>query len=84
MIETKDLALATTLRLEGHEPVRMVLRDREAFWVFGDLAESVVSRYNNGRCQVEPRTYNLKLRQTRDQLFDFLNKRGVYASKPAF
>lgn len=78
MLKTKDLALATTLRVEGHEPIRMELNDdREGVWVFNGKTDLIAVKYHEGGCLVEPRSYNLTLRKTRDELFRFLNRNGV-------
>lgn len=78
MLKTKDLALATTLRVEGHEPIRMEINDdREGVWVFNGSADRLATEYHDGDSRVEPRTYNIMLRRTRDELFRFLNKNGI-------
>jgi hypothetical protein len=77
-MKTKDLALATTLRVHGHEPLRMELNDdREAVWVFNGSSETVCEQYHDGRALVEPKAYNVTLRKTRDELFRFLNRNGI-------
>lgn len=79
MIETKDMALATTLRLEGFEPERMDVRGREAWWFFSDQAADTADRYWSNDLCVNPLRFAKCLKETRGLLFDFLNKRGVDA-----
>jgi hypothetical protein len=78
MLKTKDLALATTLRVHDHEPLRMELNDdKEAVWVFNGASEAIAALYHAGEARVEPRKYNLTLRKTRDELFRYLNRNGI-------
>jgi hypothetical protein len=78
MLRTKDLALATTLRLYGHEPVEMSINgSNEGVWVFNNDAKPVAGRYRDGEALVEPREYNRILRRTREDLFKFLGERGL-------
>jgi hypothetical protein len=78
MLKTKDLALATTLRCEGHEPIKMEMNDsREAVWVFNGCTDQIAARYEAGEMRVEPRRYNIVLRETRGDLFKYLNKQGI-------
>lgn len=77
---TKDLALATVLRCEGIEPLRLELDGRTGWWVFpnGDPQLVEIERdYKKGRMEVEPRQYNRVLRRTRRDLFDFLKGKGI-------
>lgn len=79
-MKTKDLALATTLRVEGHEPDRMEVNDdREAVWVFprDEAVDEIVADYHAEACEVEPRAYNVTLRKTRDELFNFLRANDI-------
>lgn len=76
---TKDLALTVALQTHGYEPKQMVLRGKEAFWVFsgnGGL-KKVTDAYEAQLLTVEPRMFTKKLRVTRDELFNFLGKNGV-------
>lgn len=80
---TQDLALATVLRCEGIEPLRMELEGRTGFWIFpnGDPQMVELQReYKRREALVEPLKYNRVLRATRRQLFDFLKEHGI---KPA-
>jgi hypothetical protein len=82
---TRDLALATTLRLHDHEPVGLRMCDdgRNAEWIFklDEHGQQLVRDYNDGMAEVEPKEYNLKLRATRERLFAFLNNNGVGPAK---
>jgi hypothetical protein len=81
MSKTKDLTLATTLRVMGHEPLRMELNDdREVVWVFNGC-DQIISDYHDWKCQVEPRRYNMMLKKTRDELFKFLRRQGVRSKR---
>jgi uncharacterized protein DUF5659 len=79
-IRTDDLALATVLRTRGFEPDGLELADGEkAMWVFsgdGDL-HATIREYRAGDCRVEPQKYNIKLRETRRMLFQFLQRNGI-------
>jgi hypothetical protein len=77
--QTDDLALATTLRLRGFQPLRLVLADRVALWVFPNDGRvgRIVTSYQAGNSLVEPRRYNACLRQTRKDLFAFLRLNGI-------
>lgn len=71
---TSDLALATTLNLEGIKHHRLVYKRGKAFWCFiksGVLVE-VVADYQDGSMEVEPRGYNTMLAQVRNEMYDFV------------
>lgn len=79
-LRTSDLALATTLTARGFDPIRLEMKGEDAAeWIFnGDASVLRITRqYEAGNCQVEPRSYNLILRRTRRQLFEFLTEHGV-------
>lgn len=76
---TGDLALATTLRVHGHEHRGMELEGQNAVWVFDFTSgvRALVSQYHDGEVAVEPREYNKCLRKTRQQMFGFLKRHGL-------
>lgn len=79
-LRTQDLALATTLRLHGHEPIRMEVNDdRHGVWVFcGDGAlHQIAEDYHDGCAEVEPKDYNQVLGRTRGELYRFLRREGI-------
>lgn len=84
-VRTRDLALATTLRLHDNEPARLAMcaDGLNAEWIFklDREGELLVQDYNDGMAEVEPREYNLMLRRTREQLFAFLKQHGVGPAK---
>lgn len=76
---TDDLALATTLRCEGFEPIGMVLEGQQGQWKFRriDGFDEAVRDYKQGRAAVEPREFMRTLRRTRRDLFDLLKRNGI-------
>lgn len=79
-LRTTDLALATTIRLGGWEPVRMELNDdRNGVWVFSGDGElhRLAEDYHDGCAEVEPKDYNAMLGKTRGQLYRFLERQGL-------
>lgn len=79
-LRTTDLALATTLRLNGYEPLKMEINDdRHGVWVFkGDGAlHALAEDYHDGCAEVEPKDFNVHLARTRSQLYKFLRRQGV-------
>jgi Domain of unknown function (DUF5659) len=83
VVRTTDLALATTLRVNGYLPSRLELNEaRNGVWVYesSDGLPELVKDYHDGLVEVEPRDYNRALGRTRGELFDFLRAQGV---KPA-
>lgn len=82
---TDDLALATTLRCEGFEPIGMVLEGEQGQWKFRriDGFDEVIRDYHQDRVAIEPRQFVRTLTQTRRQLFDFLRRNGVTPKSPS-
>jgi hypothetical protein len=81
-IRTDDLALATTLRIRGFAPDGFELQGEKAMWIFSGDGElhATIRSYNAGECLVEPKRYNRTLRETRRELFNFLQKHGLLRS----
>lgn len=78
--KTQDLALATMLRYEGIEPLRMEVKGFTGVWIFpnGDPQLIGITReYRRGNARVEPLKFSRVLTSTRRQLFDFLKEHGV-------
>jgi hypothetical protein len=78
MLKTKDLALATTLRVHGHEPLRMELNDDQARPSGSSTVPAkTVASSTTTAARWSSRAYNVTLRKTRDELFRFLNRNGI-------
>jgi hypothetical protein len=74
-LRTSDLALATFMNLQGHRHLRLEMVDRRsACWVFSPTEAASVSWevYQDGDAGVEPLAYSRKLREVRDELYQFL------------
>lgn len=78
-IRTDDLALTTTLRIHGFEYEWLELDGTKVLWLFedGDEIQRLVLKYKAGESRIEPRKYNKVLRDTRRDLFAFLNENGL-------
>lgn len=82
-LKTRDLALTTFLKLEGHAPARLELiqgGERPfAIWVFERNAslEALINDYENGNAQVEPLAFTRETRSTRDELYQYLNDQNA-------
>lgn len=81
MFCTDDLALATVLCMQGFDTGTIVQKSknsRQAEWQFdrdGRL-DQIVSNYNSGTHQVEPRQFMTTLKKVRRQLYGFLDGRA--------
>jgi hypothetical protein len=78
MFCTDDLALATVLCMQGFDTSRLVRpkkNSRQAEWEFDrdDRLDKIVSDYNSGTHQVEPRQFMSTLKRVRRQLYLFLD-----------
>jgi hypothetical protein len=76
-VTTDDLAMATFLNIEGMPHERLEMKDRRsAIWIFhgnGDLSE-LADEYQRGDALVEPLAFSRKLREVRDELYQFMNR----------
>lgn len=81
VFRTDDLALATVLCMQGYDTsgLKTISPDsRQAEWAFDrdDRLDKIVSDYNSGTHQVEPRQFMTTLKRVRKQLYHFLDNRG--------
>lgn len=76
---TDDLALATVLCMQGFDTSGLVWKkrtSRQAEWLFDrdDRLDKIVSEYNSGTHQVEPRQFMTTLKKVRKQLYAFTGR----------
>lgn len=76
-LSTDDLAMATFLNLEGQHHRELRMKDRRsAEWVFvgdGELT-ALAKEYQRGEAFVEPLNFSRKLREVRDELYQFMKR----------
>jgi hypothetical protein len=72
---TPNVVLATTLKVTGHPPLRMRVRNGRVFWDFNltDSLLDAVDQYVNGTCCVDPKTFLRDVNIMRDDMFDLLD-----------
>lgn len=61
--KTTDIILAACLRLEGFAMAKIEVAGSKGTFVFEDVDESFISRYDLGQCLVEPVTFNNMIKQ---------------------
>jgi hypothetical protein len=57
-IETSDICLAASLRVYGYTLERIEKEERRGIFVFVDVDDEIVSKYNLGQLLVEPNAFH--------------------------
>ena len=57
-IETSDICLAASLRVYGYTLQEILKEERRGIFVFVDVDDDIVSKYNLGQLLVEPNAFH--------------------------
>lgn len=57
-IETSDICLAASLRVYGYTLQEILKEERRGIFVFVEVDDDIVSKYNLGQLLVEPNTFH--------------------------
>lgn len=60
--ETTDIVLAACLRIKGYKMTNIVKQGNKGTFVFADVSDDVVEKYDLGQLQVEPRAFNNEIK----------------------
>lgn len=61
-IETSDICLAASLRVYGYTLYHILKEERRGIFVFLDVDDEIVSKYNLGQLLVEPNAFHAAIR----------------------
>jgi len=57
-IETSDITMAASLRVYGYPLEEIVKEDKRGIFVFVDVDEEILTKYNLGQLMVEPNAFH--------------------------
>ena len=61
--KTTDIVLASTLRINNYQMIRIDIKGSKGTFVFKNVDDKIVDKFNLGQCLVEPTNLNAIIKQ---------------------